>query len=96
MFELRQRATTQRPQQAGERVAIPQPREAAQAQKAARVSTAPAEERHPPSQPRGGIRIVEGGESRPPQPRIKILVSTDISILRFYEYIGNISMNIFT
>ena len=53
------RAPTQRPQQAGERVVIPQPREAA------RVSTAPTEEHCPPSQPRGRIRFVEGGESLP-------------------------------
>ena len=28
--------------------------------------------------------------------RMKISVSTDISVLRFYGYIGDISMNIFT
>ena len=29
-------------------------------------------------------------------PKIKISVSTDISIFEFYGYIGDISMNIFT
>ena len=48
---------------------IPRPREVARAPKAARVSTALVEERHPPSQPRGGIRIVESGESPPSLPR---------------------------
>ena len=30
------------------------------------------------------------------KPRMKISVSTDISVLRFYGYIGDISINIFT
>ena len=56
--ELQQRVHNQRAQQAREKSFNPQLREVT------RDPNAPPEDRHPPSRPRGGIRISEGRETR--------------------------------
>ena len=65
MSELRQRATHQRPLQAGGRAFIPRPREGA------RATTTPLEERRPTPHPWGGIKIVEGRKPRPLPPLLR-------------------------
>ena len=48
-------------------------REVARALKAARVSTALTEEHPPPSQPQGGMTIMEGGEKPPSLERWEVI-----------------------
>ena len=79
VFEQRQRAAPQRPSQAGGRSFIPRPREATREAPRDAITTSLdqrhptfqprgcAEERRPSPLPRGGIKIVEGCETRPPR-----------------------------